>query len=132
MNKRMFDTDPYYLLKMKNIFGYGGFCHYTTLFNDIKYNINNNVDIMCFKVKRNRNIFILVVYWILVQRMFIASLWKEIILLRIFLISLFIKYGLTILYERCYLKYFKKQMKDTNTNNNDTELIPLNNIDTHE
>ena len=36
------------------------------------------------------------------------------------------------MYERCYLKYFKKQMKDANTNNNDTELIPLNNIDTHE
>ena len=64
--------------------------------------------------------------------MFIASLWKEIILFSIFLISLFIKYGLIIVYERCYLKYFKKQNKDANTNNNDTELVPLSNIDIHE
>ena len=103
---------------------------YTALFNDIKHTINNNVDIMCFRVKRNRNIVILVVYWILVQGMFIASLWKEIILLSIFLISLFIKYGLIIFYERCYLKYFKKQKRETS--NNDTELIPLNNVDTHD
>ena len=58
MNEKMFDTDPYYLTKIKNIFGYGGFCHYTALFNDIKHTINNNVDIMRFRVKRNRNIFI--------------------------------------------------------------------------
>ena len=70
----MFYTDPYYLIKIKSIFGYGGFCHYRALFNYIKHNINNNVDIMCFRVKRNRNIFILVMYWILVQGMFIAPL----------------------------------------------------------
>ena len=132
MNKKMFHADPYYLIKIKNIFGSGGCCHYAALFNDIKHNINNNVDFMCFRVKRNRNIFILVAYWILVQGMFIASLWKEIILFSIFLISLFIKYGLIIVYERCYLKYFKKQNKDANTNNNDTELVPLSNIDIHE
>ena len=74
----------------------------------------------------------LYVYWILVQWMFRASLWKEIILLSIFLISSFIKYVLIIVYERCYLKYFKKQNKDNNTNNDDTELVPLNNIDIHE
>ena len=55
----MFYTDPYYLIKIKNIFDYGGFCHYTALFNDIKHTINNSVDIMCFRVKRNRNILIL-------------------------------------------------------------------------
>ena len=31
------------------------------------------------------------------------------------------------MYEKCYLKYFKKQNKDTN--NDDAELIPLNSID---
>ena len=61
--------------------------------------------------------------------MFLASLWKEIILLSIFLISLF-KYGLIIVHERCYLKYFKKQKKEAS--NNDTELILLNNIDTQD
>ena len=130
MNKKVFYIDPYYLIKIKNIFGYGGLCHYTALFNDIKHTINNDVDIKHFRVKRNRNIFILVVYWILVRGMFLASLWKEIILLSIILISLFIKYGLIIVHERCYLKYFKKQKREAS--NNDTELIPLNNIDTQD
>ena len=31
-----------------------------------------------------------------------------------------------IIYEKCYLKYFKKQSKD---DNNDAELVPLNSID---
>ena len=59
--------------------------------------------------------------------MFIASLLKEIILISAFLISLFIKYGLIIVYEKCYLKNFKKQSKDKN--NDDAELIPLSSID---
>ena len=63
--------------------------------------------------------------------MFIASLWKEIILFTTFLISLFIKYGLIIIYEKIYLKYFKKENKD-DTDNDDTELIPLSRIDTSE
>ena len=63
--------------------------------------------------------------------MFIASLWKEIILFTTFLISLFIKYGLIIIYEKIYLKYFKKENKD-DTDNDDTELIPLGRIDTSE
>ena len=83
----MFYTDPYYLIRIKNIFTYEGFCHYAALFNNIKHTINNNVDIVCFRVKINRNIFILLVYCILVQGIFIASLWKEIILFGIFLIS---------------------------------------------
>ena len=58
INEKMFYTDPYYLTRIKNIFGYGGFCHYRALFNDIKHTINNNVDIMRLRVKRNRNIFI--------------------------------------------------------------------------
>ena len=106
MDQKMFYTDLYYLLKIRNLFGYEGFCHYRALFSDIKHNLNNNADIMCFKVQRNRNMFILVMYWILVQGMFIASLWKEIILLTTFSISSFIKYGLMILYEKIYLKYF--------------------------
>ena len=121
MDKKMFYADPYYLLKNRNIFGYGGFCHYRALFNDIKHNLDNNVDIMCFRVKRNRNMYILVIYWILVQGMFITS----------FLISLFIKYGLIIIYEKFYLKYFKKENKD-DTDNDDAELIPLSRIETTE
>ena len=62
MNKKLLYTDPYYLIKIKNIFDYGGFSHYTALFNDIKHTIKNNVDIMCFRVKRYRNIFIPIVY----------------------------------------------------------------------
>ena len=87
INKKMFYIGPYYLIRIKNIFAYGGFCHYAALFNNIKHTINNNVDIVCFRVKINRNIFILLVYCILVQGIFIASLWKEIILFGIFLIS---------------------------------------------
>ena len=130
MNKKVFYIDPYYLIKIKNIFDYRGFCHYTALFNDIKHAITNDVDVMRFRVKTNRNIFILAEYWILVQGMFLAFLWKEIILLSIFLITLFIKYGLIIVHERCYLKYFKKQKREAS--NNDTELILLNNIDTQD
>ena len=63
--------------------------------------------------------------------MFLESLLKEIILILTFLISLFIKYGLIIVYEKCYLKYFKKQNKDTNNDDDDddVELIPLSSID---
>ena len=60
--------------------------------------------------------------------MFSASLFKEIILILVFLISLFIKYGLIIVYEKCYLKYLKKQNKDTN-NDDDVDLIALSSID---
>ena len=80
----------------------------------------------CYRIRRNNNIFNLIIYWILVQGMFIASLFKEIILISAFLISLFIKYHLIIVYEKCYLEYFKKQ-KDKN--NDDAELIPLSSID---
>ena len=78
MSKKLFYIEPHYLLKIKNIFGYRGFCHYHALFYDIKNNVNNKVDIMCFRIKRNRNMYILVMYWIFLQGMFIASLWKEI------------------------------------------------------
>ena len=61
--------------------------------------------------------------------MFLASLLKEIILILVFLVSLFIKYGLVVVYEKCYLKYLKKkQNKDTN-NDDDVDLIPLSSID---
>ena len=108
----MFCTDPYYSLKIRSIFDYGGFCHYRTIFNDIKHNLDNNVGIMCFRVKRNRNMYILVMHWILVQGMFIASLRKKIILF-----TTFLKYGLIKKYENFFLKYFKKQNTDAN---NDT------------
>ena len=61
--------------------------------------------------------------------MFLASLLKEIILILVFLVSLFIKYGLVVVYEKCNLKYLKKkQNKDTN-NDDDVDLIPLSSID---
>ena len=55
--------------------------------------------------------------------MFLASPLKKILIL-VFLISLFIKYGLIIIYKKCYLKYFKKQNKDTN-NGDDVDFIPF-------
>ena len=126
MSKKLFYTDRLYLIKIKSVFGYGGYCHYTYLFHDIKHNARNDVNIICYRIRRN-NIFNLAIYWILFQGMFFASLLKEIILISTFLISLFIKYGLIVVYEKCYLKYFKKQNKDTN--NDDSELIPLSSID---
>ena len=126
MSKKLFYTDLLYLIKIKSIFGYGGYCHYTYLFHDIKHNARNDVHIICYRIRRN-NIFNLAIYWILFQGMFFASLLKEIILISTFLISLFIKYGLIVVYEKCYLKYFKKQNKDKN--NDDAELIPLTSID---
>ena len=126
MSKKLFYTDRLDLIKIKSVFGYGGYCHYTYLFHDIKHNARNDVNIICYRIRRN-NIFNLAIYWILFQGMFFASLLKEIILISTFLISLFIKYGLIVVYEKCYLKYFKKQNKDTN--NDDSELIPLSSID---
>ena len=36
MSEKLFHTDLLYLIKIKSIFGYGGYCHYTYLFHDIK------------------------------------------------------------------------------------------------
>lgn len=60
MSKKLFYTDPYYSSKIKDIFGYGGFCHYLAVFYDIKNNLDNHVDIMCFTIKRSRNMYLLV------------------------------------------------------------------------
>ena len=91
---------------MENIFGYGGMCHYNEIFHDIKKILNNDMNIVCYRVKRNKNLYTLIIYWVLAQGMFILSLWRGIILLTTFLISLFINFGLIIIYEKCYLKYF--------------------------
>ena len=80
MSKKLFYTDLLYLIKIKSIFGYGGYCHYTYLFHDIKHNARNDVNIICYRIRRN-NIFNLAIYWILFQGMFFASLLKEIILI---------------------------------------------------
>ena len=45
MSKKLFYTDLLYLIKIKSIFGYGGYCHYTYLFHDIKHNARNDVNI---------------------------------------------------------------------------------------
>ena len=123
MSKKNILFGPLYLIRIKNIFGYEGYCHYTYLFHDIKHNARNDVNIVCYRIKRNNNIYNLAVYWILVQGVFLASPLKKILIL-VFLISLFIKYGLIIIYKKCYLKYFKKQNKDTN-NGDDVDFIPL-------
>ena len=65
--------------------------------------------ILRYRIRRNNNIFNLAIYWILVQGMVFASLLKEIILISNFLISLFVRYGLIVVYEKCYLKYLKKK-----------------------
>ena len=127
MSKKLFYTDRLDLVKIKSVFGYGGYYHCIYSFHDIKHNARNVVNIICYRIRRNNNIFYLAIYWILLQGMFIASILKEIILISTFLISLFIKYGLIVVYEKCYLKYFKTQNKDTN--NDDSELIPLSSID---
>ena len=127
MSKKLFYIDRLYLIKIKSAFGYGGYCHDTYLFHGIKHNARNVVNIICYRIRRINNIFYLAIYWILVQGIFIASILKEITLISTFLISLFIKYGLIVVYEKCYLKYFKKQNKDTNNDN--SELIALSSID---
>ena len=81
MSKKLFYSDPLCLIKSRSIFGYGGYWHYTYLFHDIK----NDVNIICYRIKRNNNIFNLAIYWILVQGMFFASLLKEILLILTFL-----------------------------------------------
>ena len=81
---------------------------------------------MCFRAKRNRNMYLFVTYRILVQEMFIASLWKELILRSTFLLSLFIKYGLIIVYENSYVKYFKR--KKQNEDLDDSKLITFNSV----
>ena len=81
---------------------------------------------MCFRAKRNRNMYLFVTYRILVQEMFIASLWKELILRSTFLLSLSIKYGLIIVHENCYVKYFKR--KKQNEDVDDNKLITFNSV----
>ena len=47
---------------MENIFGYGGMCHYNEIFHDIKKILNNDMNIMCYRVKRNKNLYTLIIY----------------------------------------------------------------------
>ena len=125
ISKELYYTDPYYSFKLNKIFGYGGYCHYRVSFHDEKSRANTVVNLFCFRTERNRNTFLLIAYWILVQVMFIASLWKEIILLVSFMISLFFKYGLIYLHKNCWTKYFKNN--SSNSNNNDIEY-PLSSV----
>ena len=81
---------------------------------------------MCFRAKRNRNMYLFVTYRILVQEMFIASLWKELILRSTFLLSLSIKYGLIIVHENCYVKYFKRKKQNEDVDEN--KLITFNSV----
>ena len=76
MSEKLFYTDPLYLIKIKSIFGYGEYCHDTYLFHDIKHNARNDVNIICYRIRRNNNIFNLAMYWILVQGMFFACLFQ--------------------------------------------------------
>ena len=123
VSKEMYYTDPYYSSSVTKIFGYGGYCYYKVLYRDTKNDMTSNVNLFCLRTERNRNMFLLIVYWILIQGMFITFLWKEIILVVTFLISLFFKYGLIKVYERCYLKYFKKKKEN---NGSGIEMISVN------
>ena len=121
VSKEIYYTDPYYPSSLNKIFGYGGYCHYRVSYQDIKRDADSIENLFCFRTERGKNMFLLIVYWILIQGMFIASLWKEIILLVTFLISLFFKYGLIRVYERCYLKYFRGKKE----NNDNIEMISV-------
>ena len=46
MSEKLFYTELLYLIKIKSIFGYGGYCHYTYLFHDIKHDARKDVNIM--------------------------------------------------------------------------------------
>ena len=126
MSKKVFYTDLPYLIKIKSIFVMVDTVIIHIYFMILSIMLGMML-ILCYRIRRNNNIFNLAIYWILVQGMVFASLLKEIILISNFLISLFIKYGLIVVYEKCYLKYFKKQNKDKN--NDDAEFIPLSSID---
>ena len=54
----------------------------------------------CYRLKRINNIFNFAVYWVLVQAMFIASLWKELTMISVFLIDLFLKHVFWILIKK--------------------------------
>ena len=73
--------DQFYGHVLDDIFGRDGFCHYLEYGKNIKTKLNNVVDIKCFCIGRLKTIFNFVVYWVLVQTMFIASLCKEIVCL---------------------------------------------------
>ena len=65
---------PYYGQSLDEIFSLGGHCHIWILGEDVKNKIDNLVRCKCIRVNRIKNIFIFIVYWVLVQAMFIASL----------------------------------------------------------
>ena len=50
MSNKLFYTDPLYLIKIKGIFGYGGYCHYIYLFHDVKYNSRNDINIIYYMI----------------------------------------------------------------------------------
>ena len=110
-DKRMYRMvryiDFYYKNNIGKIFGYGGMCHYRLITKKEKRSHDDKYNYLCFRTKRNRNISIFVVYWILIQEMFINRLWKEIVILITFTISLFMKYGIVYLH-KTYRDRFKK------------------------
>ena len=113
-------SDPFYYTTFSEIIGRGGFSHIHKEFTNTRTNFNNMLSLKCFTINRIDNISLLVTYWILVQAMFIALLWKELIIFITFVISLFMKYGLIYFYKNCWLKYIKPK-----NNINDADSIEL-------
>ena len=113
-------SDPFYYTTFSEIIGRGGFSHIHKEFTNTRTNFNNMLSLKCFTINRIDNISLLVTYWILVQAMFIALLWKELIIFITFIISLFMKYGLIYFYKNWWLKYIKPK-----NNINDADSIEL-------
>ena len=84
--KQVIYIDPFYYTKFSEIFGRGGFCHIHEEFTNTRTNFKNILNLRCFRINRIDKIFLLVTYWILVQAMFIASLWEELIIFITFII----------------------------------------------
>lgn len=96
IKEQVFHSNPFCGHILDNIFGYGAFCHYNEYSRNTRTKLDNEVNVKCYRFRRINDIFNFLVYWILVEAMFIASLWKEIIMIYVYLIGLFSKYGIWI------------------------------------
>ena len=70
-------SDPFPGNYLNYIFGYGGLCHLNEQSIDIKFNPANNLFIRCIIVYKIKSLYFLLVYWALINSLFIASTIKE-------------------------------------------------------
>ena len=89
MSKRIFYTDPRYTLKIKNIFGYRGMCHYNEISHDIKEILDNDMNVMCYRVKRNKNLYTLIIYWVLSRNVYCIFMERNNFINRLFNIIIY-------------------------------------------